>query len=149
MNTEAYWLLFVDTFCTNLAINPNDEVIIYVMSQFPTYKTWIMLLVFLVAKILACLANYCLGIVVKGIIFSIKKNSQGKETNVYRQNYVSNYEIMKSICDKYYWYLVIPAFLPFYSKIMMTCFGISRSKILVPAIGMPIIQVSFYIFYTN
>ncbi|MGL4226942.1 MAG: YqaA family protein [Rickettsia sp.] len=116
---EAYSLLFVDSFVSNLVISFQNELIFHSMKMFGGYNSLIMLLVSTCAALSGNTVNYIFGRVVLNIFYTSKN-----EQNILRH---------KNLTKLYYKYELFILFLmvfPFWGCFISVFSGFFKTKCL-------------------
>ncbi|WP_341787777.1 YqaA family protein [Rickettsia endosymbiont of Cantharis rufa] len=116
---EAYSLLFVDSFVSNLVISFQNELIFHSMKMFGGYNSLIMLLVATCASLSGNTVNYIFGRVVLNIFYTSKN-----EQNILR---------LKNLTKLYYKYELFILFLmafPFWGCFISLFSGFFKTKFL-------------------
>ncbi|ABV74935.1 Predicted membrane protein [Rickettsia akari str. Hartford] len=116
---EAYSLLFVDSFVSNLIIGFQNELIFHSMKVFAGYNSLIMLLVAICAALSGHAFNYIFGRIVLNIFYASKN-----EHNILRH---------KSLTKLYYKYEIFIIFLmafPFWGCFISLFSGFVKTKFL-------------------
>ncbi|AAU03900.1 YqaA family protein [Rickettsia typhi] len=116
---EAYSLLFVDSFVSNLIIGFQNELIFHSMKMFVGYNRLIMLLVAICSSLSGNTVNYIFGRIVLNIFYASKN-----EQNILRH---------KNLTKLYYKYEIFIIFLiyfPFWGCFVALFSGFFKTKFL-------------------
>ncbi|WP_347938757.1 YqaA family protein [Rickettsia oklahomensis] len=116
---EAYSLLFIDSFVSNLVICFQNELIFHSMEMFGSYNSLIMLLVATSASLSSNAVNYIFGIIVLNIFYASKN-----EKNILRY---------KNLATLYYTYEIFILCLmvfPFWGSLISLSSGFLKTKFL-------------------
>jgi hypothetical protein len=114
--TEKYLFLFVDTFCSNLALSITDGFAVGVMKDFG-YVGFQMLSLTFLGIVCAGVVNYLFGRVLYNIFVRYMSDD-----NLLR------YKNIKSIWDNYHFIWFWLCFIPDFAKVMLVVCGFIRFK---------------------
>lgn len=115
---EAYLLLFVDSFVSNLVFSTSDEIIFNTMKVFDTYNNYIILAVVSSAYFLAIIINYFFGVVCYTLLMTtVSADKTGKD------------RIIAVKENKYLPLIIFLSFVNFYGKFIILFMGFCRVNI--------------------
>lgn len=132
---EILTLVFVDSFTTNLFFIVNDEFAIWAALKLSDVEKTYILVANGAALMLASLCNYIMGL----SIYKIMQNYAGNNEIMQEKSH-----ILKSIMDRFYYYLVGLSFLAVYSKFLVLFAGYARSRAIIYIVGTSIVKTIYY-----
>lgn len=109
---ETYFLLFTDSFVSNLAISLNKEVMLYAAKDFATTKQSILIFITVVANAAAICVNYLLGRALFNIFNLVQKN-------VKQEQILARFKKFKNL-------LLVLALVPDVSKLIPVIAGLAN-----------------------
>lgn len=116
---EAYSLLFVDSFVSNLIIGFQRELVFHSMKMFGNYNNSIMLITAVCASICGNIVNYIFGRCTLNIFYSSKN-----EQNILRHKNLTR------IYSKYDTYIILLVAFPFWGSFISLFSGFFKTKFL-------------------
>lgn len=133
-NSEKFFLLFSDSFFTNLAIDTSSEIVIHAMKIFGGAETLQIILVASCGYLLAVLANYLLGkIIFKAVTIVDDKNKDTRFSNI---DMIKNFKYLRLI-------LLLSA-VPFFGKFIALFAGFCNIGLFRTILYCVIAKVMYY-----
>ncbi len=112
---DGYSLLFFDSLLANLAINLNNELIIYSMKILGTYNNLLIVIIATIASMIAISINYFLGRILSKISFFVNN-----------QHFHTNYQLFRQFITKYQISIICLMILPFGEKFIPLIAGFTK-----------------------
>lgn len=116
---DAYSLLFVDSFVSNLIIGFQRELVFYSMKMFGNYNSLIMLIIAICASICGNIVNYIFGRCTLNIFYSSKN-----EQNILRHKNLTR------LYRKYDTFILLLIVFPFWGSFISLFSGFFKTKFL-------------------
>ena len=130
--TEAYLLLLVDSFVSNLVFCTSDEVIFNTMKVFGIYNNYIILAVATGAYFLSITVNYLFGVLCYNIFSTkISDKTGGERINLVKES-------------KYLPLIILLSFINFYGKFIILFMGFCRVNIYLVIVLALTSKILFY-----
>jgi membrane protein YqaA with SNARE-associated domain len=136
-DVEILFFIIVDSFTSNLFFIINYELAVWVAQKLSTIDKLYVLSSAFLGVLAANICNYIFGI----LIFNIFKNNFEQT-----QEIMKNQNIILVIYKNFYFYLIILAFIPIYSKFMVLFAGYLRFRPVLVILGAAIIKTVYYGF---
>lgn len=131
--SEAYLLLFTDSFLGNLVIDLNNELIVYSMKIFSGYNNLLIIIIATIASACAASINYLLGRILSRVIaLSNNKHIQ------------TNYRILSHLFSKYNLVIICFIIVPFWGRFIPLIAGFTKISFIRVLIISVISKLCYY-----
>jgi len=136
--TELFWLIFTDTFTTNLAFIINNEMAIWVAPKLTNLPKETILQIAFASVFCSSICNYLFGIVISNIFGKVTRGNNQASQNI---------GIVKDSFDNFGLLILVIGFIPVYSKLVVVFAGFCRYKIIRVLVIVSIVKTLFYAYF--